>query len=425
MEANKLRVALKASFFTSITQGLRMLMGLAIVKLIAVFLGPSGFAELGNYWSLMNFLFAFAVGGCGPLLISLASRKKSALGTNRLINQATRYSNNFTVLFFLLALFYYFSDLAFLGSIEGGAEFLLILPFAYYLFSQGTITNSQIIASGRLSDITVITAVSAVIVILSTFGLVSFYGSLGALAALLLLNLAPSFLTTLKFGRFGHPLKFKVSRLTHRPYCNFRKFSLMAVVGAAAFPTAEILIRTSMIGTYGLEAAGIWSATIRLSSVFTSFGLAFLGTHYLTKISNMPPAHLGKFVAKYFISINLIYIFLNFFIHFVSDFVVLSAFDESFMPVKDYLWMQILSDQLRVSAYLMTMFTVVYSSARYYLLSEVAQWGGFSAATFIVLDNGYSLDSVFMVSILFFSVYLGSCMIGFTLMLKKVDTPKI
>jgi PST family polysaccharide transporter len=149
-------------------------------------------------------------------------------------------------------------------------------------------------------------------------------------------------------------------------------FAPMLLVHATMSPLGLILIRDMVASHLGLETAGLWQATWRLSEVYLGLVMASLSLYFLQRLGEVvgTPA-LGEEIMRTFArtvgstAIIALTIFL------LRDPIVRIVFTEKFLPVRDLMPYQLLGDVLRMSAWTLGFVFVALVRSRWYIALEI------------------------------------------------------
>ena len=133
-------------------------------------------------------------------------------------------------------------------------------------------------------------------------------------------------------------------------------FSLYVIISAFCFPFAQILIRNLIIEKLGIDTAGIWEGTNRISSMYLMLISSVIGVYFFPKVSaiknNNEVAKELKFALKIFISATLI---AGFILLMLKSFIIPLALSKMFLPINEILHIQVIGDVFLIAKMLFSM----------------------------------------------------------------------
>lgn len=327
--------------------------GLISAKVVALCIGPTGMAWVGN---LRNFITAV--------------ENIATLGmTNGIVKYTTEYRNDpntqvafiHTVLTVLTAVALMTSlgigSLAVLWNpmlLEGYATdtslwWWIAVALPWYLVSIILVTILNGLEAFR--QVVKIQTLGAILGLGITVGLVYSYATWGALLAVVV---APAVSFGLSLWALRKTLQSYRPRVQWSFIRNLSHFSLMALASSVIGPWVMILIRKKLIAFHGLDQAGYWEALNRLSGFYFVFVTTLIGLYFLPKLVQSESraedrevfqAYYGKIIPLFGIGLLLIYLLRNPLITFL--------YTEEFQPITSVLVWQLLGDFCKALALLL------------------------------------------------------------------------
>ena len=353
----------------------RLALSFITIKFTAVYLGPSGLAlvaQLGNFISLWHGFFG---GGIGTATARLYPELKSEpVGRTRFLGTAWRLGSAFAVLSIAfialgsgpLARWLLTSDShGFAVMLGGVAVACLVLNTVIVSAMNGAGEMGRVVASYMIASV----AGFAVYVPASVIwgipgGLIGYAVSQSAClpVSLAILRWSSSVVTPEEFrGGFDRAQARRIL-----------SFMPMLVVHSAMSPLALILIRDMVASSLGLETAGIWQATWRVSEVYLGVVMASVSLYFLPRLGEVvgtPLLH-KEIVQTFSRAVGMTAAFaLALFI--MRDWVVHVVFTEEFLPVRNLMPFQLLGDVLKMAAWTLGFVLVSLVRSRWYIALEI------------------------------------------------------
>ena len=404
----------KTISLSSVSVSTRIISLLVVNKVLALIVGPSGYAIIGQLQNIISATLSASSGFLNNGVIKYTSEYHDQPRKLANIWQSAFKISLILIILIALILTIFSSNIASHLLNNSNYDFIFSifgLTLIFYVF------NGLILAilNGKKEILvhTKITIFGSLISLLMTTGLTFFYGLEGALIALVT-NQSIVFFVSLFYARRFNWFKtiFKLNK-DNQGVTRLIKFGSMGLAGALAIPLAHILIRNSLINNFGIDYAGYWDAMWRISTVYLMFLTSVLSIYFLPKFSEISDktAIKTEFIKGYLylipstITISaLIYIF--------SSQIIIALFSEDFLKMQDLFFWQLSGDIIKMCSWLIGYFfiakayikIVVFSelifAATFYLLTQffTSKFGfeGVSIAYFI----NYIIHFVFMASVL-------------------------
>lgn len=391
----------------AIAHGLRMLVNLVVIKLIAVAIGPVGLGAIGNLISVLTFVMVFAGGGVANGVTKyVAQHRGQPRIMLRFIESALALGISVSGVVFLVSLFaaepiaqalFGTPTLWWLAPIFGFAHFSCFLGTTTIAIANGN-QRSDIFAA--ISIFAYVGCIPVAYLLIEQFG---FAGSAMALMAMagctgipaLWVALRSSLLRSVKLRFHGAELRLLL------------RFSGMAFASAVTFPLAEILIRTALTSQLGLADTGIWQASIRLSGAILGFYTVFLATSYMPRLSAITDTRASlSFVYSSLLRTGGAFAILAFAVYFSRSLIVPLLFSAEFRPLEPLLAWQLLGDFFRVSAYVIGFLVIARARLSLHIGAEIVQYTIYAGISLAIIHSGGDLSAVVQGYAASYAIYL-------------------
>lgn len=266
-----------------------MLTLLGINKILAIYVGPAGYAALGQFQNAVQMISNLASGAINTGVTKYTAEYQDNEAEQRKVWQTagTIALIGSLVLSVLVLMLRERLALWFLGDIQLSTVFVWFgATLALFVFN----TLLLAILNGK-KDIRryVLANISGSALALGvTFFMVVNWGLLGALIALAVYQSLAFFATLflcLKTPWFRW--RELVGRVNFPVTRKLLKYTVMALTTAATVPLSQIFIRNHLGQTLGWEAAGYWEAMWRLSGAYLMFASTTISVYYLPRLSEL------------------------------------------------------------------------------------------------------------------------------------------
>ncbi|MDI6031750.1 O-antigen translocase [Flavobacterium sp. LB2P84] len=344
----------KITSLNSLSVILKIGIGLITSKLLAVFVGPSGMALVGN---LRNFLTSLegvsTLGFQNGIIKYVAENEKNENHLKKIITTvfisllciASVLSG---VLFFFAS---YWNSQIFGNNFEYAVVFkVLALALPWYAIS--VFLLSVINGLGQFKRVIWVNIIGNAIGLLVSIGMILNYKTLGALLSLVI---SPALLFFVTFYYINKEINFfktiRFQQFDFQVLKNLSSYSLMVVVSTVLGPLVYLLIRNHVIQNIGLEQAGFWETMTRISTYYMLFVTTILTVYFLPKLAVAKNNLETKRVFwSYFKSILPVFIIVLAVLYFLRFFIVNLLFTNAFLPVATLFFWQLAGDVLKVAS---------------------------------------------------------------------------
>lgn len=365
---------LKSSVLNALAVVIRVGTGLVLNKILAIFVGPSGYAVIGQFQNFVSIATTFASGG-----VSTGVTKYTAeYGDNEVAQKA----------FWRSAIM-----LSTVGAIAIASLVIIFrLPLSKYFLKDEQYTqvfiwfgisliflvwNALLLAilNGlkRLHQFVAINILGSLIGLATAAGLVVSFGLKGALIALVVSQAVVFFAAVLICYRqpWFHIRNFlgEFDKAVAVKLCGF---ALMALVSAAAVPGSQIMIREHLASEFGLNAAGYWQAMTRISDIYLLLITTTLSYYYLPRLSEIKTGiELKQEVFKAYKYLLPMAVLLALPIYFARGLITKLLFSESFLPMQELFLWQLVGDVMKIGSWLFAFIMLAKAMTRRYIVTEV------------------------------------------------------
>jgi PST family polysaccharide transporter len=373
---------IRTSLLNSIAVGVRILTTLILNKIFAVYVGPAGYAVIGQFQNFVNMLVALASGAVNTGVTKYTAeyyddeaRQVSvwrtagtialvgSIGTGLLIALLQRFLAGWIL-----------KDPAFAGV-------FVWLGAGLVLFTLNGLLLAILNGKKEVNRYVVANIAGSLVGLGITGGLAVWRGLYGALVALAI-NQSIVFAVTLALcwrTPWFH-LRNLAGRVEPTALKSLGRFSLMAVAAAACAPAATMVIRSHLGATFGMAAAGQWEALTRLSGLYLLVVTNPLTIYYLPRISEIrDPAELRLEIRKAYRFLLPVAVASAIALYLLRDLIVVTLFTAKFAPMRDLFAWQMAGDVVKTAGFLLTYVLLGKAMVTAYVTTEIvfaATWVG-------------------------------------------------
>lgn len=409
------RRALISAALTTVAQLSKISVGFAFIKLMAVYLGAGGMGQLGHFMSAVTILSLLAGGGVVNGLIKyVAQFKRQPKKLLATIAVSKYYSLIFCTVIGVLGCVFstLFSDYIFKTSDYYWV--VIFLSVAQFGFAFTNLVSG--VANGLRDTKTyaVIQITGNVLVLPVSWILIQSFHLVGAAISMILFFLlysVPAMYFYRKSLFFRLPIGFKYERVGFE---RFMAYTLMATVGAISVPLVEIIIREQIIEHVGFEAAGIWQASIKLSSAYMGFFTIFLAVYFMPMVAEkVKVSEITPLVLKFIKLVMAIFLLGASVFYLLRQYLIPLLLSAEFVDLNGLIKYQLLADFFRITTYVISFIVVAKAALKIYLFSEITQGLVFCILSLCFLNSGLGVEGVFIANLMMNIVYFVASIIGF------------
>lgn len=363
---------------TSALNGIAVLIKTATMfilnKVLAVYVGPSGYAVIGQFQNFIQIVTSFAGGAINTAVIKYTAQYYEDENRQRAI---WRTAGSIVLLFSIIIAFlivilqkqlsiYIFQTDEFQSVFVWFAVFLLFFNFNALFLA---------ILNGKKEIVKLVMAniIGSLFSLAITGVLAIKFGLYGALVALSIYQ-STAFLVTLILCYKADWFKFKYlfGKIDPDITRKFAGFALMALTSALCVPLSQIAIRTYMTGEFGIEYAGYWEAMIRLSGAYLMLVTTTLSVYYLPRLSELSAisdikkeVYLGYKVIFPVALVGAILVYL------LRDWIIGFLFTDAFLPMRDLFLWQMVGDSLKIGSWILAYLMLSKAMTKLFIVTEI------------------------------------------------------
>jgi PST family polysaccharide transporter len=280
---------IRTSLLNGIAVVVRMATGILLNKVLAVYVGPGGYAAIGQLQNVISIVTTFASGAVNTGVTKFTAEYFDAPERRKTL---WRTAGTITLLGAAMS-----SVVLWLSSESLGRRFF---PGAGYGESLNWLAACLVLISLNAFLLAILSGMKEVrryVFANIASSVIGFFVSLlltwqlGLRGALIALSLgqAVAFAATLFFcrGLYWCKLDMLVGAINAGTTAQLTRFVAMAVTSATVIPVSQMLIRAHLVATFGADHAGYWDAMNKVSGIYLALITTTLSLYYLPRISEI------------------------------------------------------------------------------------------------------------------------------------------
>lgn len=400
---------LSVTFFTGLLTLSRMMAGFIVSKVIAVYTGTTGMAQLGQAQNLITMLTGIVNAPTSNAVVRYTSEHCDKGFTA--CAPWWRASVQWAVVFCLsliptgIILSKYISiwlfekpDYSWLVCVM-----FLVLPFS----ALSTLINSVINGQQQYKKYITLGILSVLISTVVMISLVVLWGINGALiAASVQSGLIGAVMLIACIRQPWMKLTFWWGEVNHENRKKIGGYILMAVASAICLPLALITVRKIIIANVGWDAAGQWQAVWKISEVYLSVMTMALGIYFLPQLAKLKSyAEIRNEINGTAKIIIPIVILMALSVYLLRDVVITVLFTEKFRAARELFGIQLVGDVIKITSWLYAYPMISRGTTKWFVGSEM-----FFSLTLVIMTAllvpVYKTDGANMAYMINYIVYL-------------------
>jgi len=406
---------IKTSILSGIATIIQVLSGFIITKTIAVLIGPSGLAFLGQFQNFIALVMALGTASITTGVIKYTAEHQQNLEEKkRLWSTALRLAFIGSFMSAILLVLFHTQLSLFFFKTERYSSLFIIFAITLLFYVINTLLMAILNGQKEIKKLITIKISSSITTLTLIIFFTYTYGLYGALLSLIL-GQSIVFLVTLTFVLKSPWFQWSMFEQTiHIEYLKkLGKYAAMAIVAALSAPLSELIIRNYIGTSISWDDAGYWQATWKISSVYLMVITMTLSIYYLPKLSEIKEGRAlqQEILTGYKIILPLT-IILAIIVYFCRDFIILILFTETFTPMRDLFFYQLLGDVLKITSWLISFLMVAKAMTKVFIITEIIGFISYIILSILFIDH-YGLTgapmafalNMFLYSLLIFWIF--------------------
>ncbi|MCK4663292.1 MAG: O-antigen translocase [Bacteroidales bacterium] len=380
----------KTSLWNGLATLVKTLTGLVSNKIIAVYLGPSGIAILGQFGNFVAMAQSFASFGINSGITKyIAEYKNNESECRKILSTGLKITILATLITSFIILFgaRYFSSSIF--HTDKYINIFYIFAVTLLLFTLNGFFISVLNGYKEFKKIITINIISSFVGLTIAIILVIHYGVWGALIGIILSTTLIAFVTFILVSKskWFH-VQYFTKKFDWKSSKKLSQYTLMAFTSVFAVAYIQLMTRTYIINHLSIQDAGYWQGIIKISNIYMILITTTLSYYYLPRLSEIKGKNeLKKEIFKGYKFILPLTIMISAIIFFLRGFIVDALFTQSFQPMKQLFLFQLLGNIFKIASWLLSFLMVAKAMTKTYIITEIIFGLSFYLFAIILLER--------------------------------------
>lgn len=343
-------------------------------KILATYVGPSGYAAIGQFQNFIQIVTSFAGGAINTAVIKYTAEYHKDENKQRLIWQnAGTIALVFSLLLTVIILLFQKRLSIYIFQDEQYQSVFVWFAISLVFFTFNSLFLAILNGKKEINKLVVANILGSILSLLVTSILVINYRLLGALIALSVFQSISFLITFLLCSKSAwFKLKYLFGKLDKEVSRKFLNYAAMALVSAISIPLSQILIRSHLISEFGIQYAGYWEAMIKLSSGYLMLITTTLGVYYLPRLSEITDREETKkeiFLGyKFILPVAIVGCVLVYIFRFK---IIMILFSELFLPMEAIFLWQVVGDVFKIGSWILAYLMLGRAMTRLFITTEI------------------------------------------------------
>jgi PST family polysaccharide transporter len=364
---------IKVSSLNALATMVRMLTGFISVKVVAVLIGPSGVALLGQLNNFSSIMLSISAGGINTGVTKhVAQYSDSKLRYRIYLSTASWITLTLSVIcgIILMVGATYFAR-SILKDVHYRNVFL-IFGVTIILYALNALLVAVINGFREFKKYVLVNITGSISGLLFTAILSISFGIYGALVALVTYQSAIFFVTLILITKSSwFEWKNFFGCFSKTVALNLGKYSLMALASAILVPVSQLMIRNFISSYQTMDDAGLWEGINRISNMYLMVVTTSFSVYYLPKLSSLKTNkevrneifHVYKFLLPFlFITLLMIFVFKTLIVHVL--------FNHRFIGMEKLFAYQLIGDFFKMAYWVLAYLFLARAMTKFYIVVE-------------------------------------------------------
>jgi polysaccharide transporter, PST family len=378
---------IKTSLLNGIAVIIKMITLLGINKVLAIYVGPAGYAALGQFQNAIQMITTFASGAINTGVTKYTAEYD---GDELKQRQVWRTAGTIAIIGSIgtaLVIAALNKPLAayFLNNVDYGGVFLWFAATLVF-FTFNTLLLAILNGKKAIGRYVLANIAGSIFALIITTTLAIQFGLYGALIALAIYQSISFFVTLLIcYNTYWFRIDYLFGKIDRQIALNLAKYTAMALTSAACVPISQILIRDHLGENFGWHAAGYWEAITRLSNAYLLLATTTLGLYFLPKLSELKePAQIKQEIIQGYKLILPVAAIAGFVIYIFRDLIIAILFTKDFAPMRELFAWQMVGDTLKMASWILGYLMLGQAMIKLFMLTEIIFSTSFVGLTWVL-----------------------------------------
>jgi polysaccharide transporter, PST family len=365
---------MKTSILSLMANIVKMATGFIINKVIAIYAGPSGIAQIGNFQNFFAIISSLSTGSINQGVTKYIATYRDLPSLQRKYIDIA-FSITFICSCIIGTILIVFNRLVaklILNDVSFSFLFLL-LGILLILYAMNNILLSIINGFKEIKKYVTINIFSSILSLLISVPLTILFSLEGALYSLILSQTFIIFLTIIfiRNEEWFKKIKFRVT-IQKNILKDYLNYSIISLIHVLTVPVSYFIIRNYIMDNLSTEEAGYWQGIMKISETYLMFITISLSTYYLPILSETKDySILRKEIISGFKFVIPVILLISLIIFILKDYIILILYSKDFLEMRSLFLFQLIGDIFKISSWLISFIMVAKTMTKLVILTEI------------------------------------------------------
>lgn len=363
----------RTSIWNGAAVATRMGTALLLNKILAIYVGPAGYAVIGQFQNLVSMVITFATGATNTGVTKYTAQYYDDQDAQQKLWQTAGTLTGFASLAaaLLIVLLRHRLAIALLDDAKLSSVFFWLAGGLIFT-SFNALLLAMLNGKKEVRRYVISNIAGSLIGLAVTGALALYYGLYGTLVALSINQALVFFVTWWQVsGTAWFEWRFLFGRFDRTHATALMGYVAMAAVTAIAAPLSQIAVRDDLAGQFGWDYAGYWDAMWRISSIYLTFITTTLTLYYLPRLAEIrKPEELRREIITTYRLVVPITAIISLSIFLLREYVVRILFTADFSPMTELFAWQLAGDVVKISSWVLSFVMLGRGMTREFIVTE-------------------------------------------------------
>ncbi len=365
---------IKTGLLSSIAVIIKMITLLGINKILAIYVGPSGYAAIGQFQNAVQMITTFASGAINTGVTKYTAEyyddESKQHQVWRTAGTIALTGSLFSAV--VIALFNQSLAILFLNDASYGGVFIWFAATLVF-FTFNTLLLAILNGKKEIARYVLANIAGSVFALIVTSAMAIQFGLYGALVALAIYQSISFFVTMLLcYKAPWFEINYLIGGIDKQTAINLGKFTAMAFTSAVCVPVSHMFVRNHLGESLGWEAAGYWEAMWRLSAAYLMLVTTTLSVYYLPRLAELKnTVDIKKEIIQGYKIILPVAAVSGLVIYLLRDLIITLLFTQEFTPMRELFAWQMVGDTLKIGSWILAYLMLGKAMVKLFIFTEI------------------------------------------------------
>jgi len=364
----------KSSSINAFSVAAKLASALVLNKILAAYIGPSGYAVIGQFQNAASIFVSLAGGVMAIGVTKLTAQHFDDIEKQHFAWKTVAKLSLILSLIIIPILILLDGRLNQIFLKESGLDGVFIwLALCLPMLVWNNLILGVINGKKEIK-LYVIGSISASIISTLIIGLFSIY--FGIYGALIAISINSAFILIVLLyilkGCQWFRLKYFIGSINNTVIRELFGFGMIGLTSAIAAPVSYMVIRNLLTDRLGSESAGYWQACWKISEMYLFVITTTLATYYLPRIAEIKKIQeLKREIFKTYLIVLPVTIIGAVAVFLSRDFIINILFSTEFLPMRELFGWQLFGDVIKIASWILAYVMIGRAMFKYFIITEV------------------------------------------------------